>query len=129
MRPWLAEHAPWALEGRADLLHYYDPAMVRREDSDSDQTALGMVRRSLGGHYHAGAVDWDGRKQPLLAALALMHGGAPLLQIMPGPQTGLLRRALRGAWYYPRDVHGNVRNVSRRNRTCPTRISATPCVT
>jgi hypothetical protein len=110
VRPWFAEWAPWILQGeRERLLHYHDPAMVRREDSDSEQTAVGILRRELGGSFHAGPQTWPGRKEPLLAALALLHGGTPLLQIGPGPETHLLRRALRGAWYYPRDATGQVR--------------------
>jgi hypothetical protein len=114
VRPWLAEHASWALEGGVDRLHFHDPALARREDSDSEQSALGVIRRELGGTCTPGPVDWPNRREPLLAALAL-H----LLAIAPGPHTQLLRRALRGAWYYPRDAAGNLRSAKPEKPNVP----------
>ena len=110
VRPWLELHAPWTLRkgGYEHMAHRYDPSLDTGEQADIDQSALARIRRDLGGPAAGGAVSWPGRREPLLALLNMMTGGAPVLQISPSRDTAALRRALRGSWYYPQRPDGSI---------------------
>jgi hypothetical protein len=100
--PWLARRAPWALaRGGEALLHRYDPAMDTEEGGDIDMNPVARLRRALGGSFRAGAVAWPARSGPMLALLNQGNGrGAMALQIDPGEDTALLRKALSSRWHY-----------------------------
>jgi hypothetical protein len=100
--PWFARHAPWALgRGGEALLHRYDPAMDTEEGGDIDMNPVARIRRTLGGSFRAGAVAWPARSGPMLTLLNLGNGrGGMALQIDPGEDTVLLRKALASRWHY-----------------------------
>jgi|RhiMethySRZTD1v2_1073278.scaffolds.fasta_scaffold19254_8 hypothetical protein len=109
--PWLARRAPWVLTpaGRERCFHRYDPAMDTDEGGDIDMNPVARIRRSLGGSFRAGAVDWAGRSGPLLAALNMGNGrGGMALRIDPGEDTALLRQALGSRWHYSVTRSGTV---------------------
>jgi hypothetical protein len=101
--PWLGRRAPWALArgGNERLYHRYDPSMDTGEGGDIDMNPIARLRRSLGGSFHAGAVDWPSRSGPMLALFNQGDGqGGMALQIDPGEDTRLLRQALASRWHY-----------------------------
>ena len=100
--PWLTRRAPWVLaRGGEALLHRYDPAMDTREGGDIDMNPVARIRRSLGGNFRRGAIDWPARSGPVLALLNMGNGrGGMALQIDPGEDTILLRKALASRWHY-----------------------------
>jgi hypothetical protein len=101
--PWLSRHAPWALArgGNERLYHRYDPSMDTGEGGDIDMNPIARLRRSLGGSFHAGAVDWPSRSGPMLALFNQGDGqGGMALQLDPGEDTRLLRQALASRWHY-----------------------------
>lgn len=107
--PWFTRHAPWALDAaRAQTYHAYDPAMDVDEGTDIDSNPLLRCRAVLKGAYEPGAVSWAGRQGPMLAAFNAGTAGAAALQIDPGPDTDLLRKALSGRWYYKQLANGSV---------------------
>jgi hypothetical protein len=105
--PWLAMHAPWTLH-RGGLYHVYDPSMDTGEQADTDQSPMQRIRETLGGSVQKGAISWPGRRDPMLAVFNVAHYGRPLLQIAPGPDTELLRKALGGRWYYKKTPQGDI---------------------
>jgi hypothetical protein len=108
--PWLEKRAPWALKDGADdrLYHRYDPAMDTGEGGDIDQSPLRRVQEELGGHFRPGAVDWPARIAPVVKLLQEQADGIAALQIDPGPDTELLRKALAGRWHYAKNAAGTV---------------------
>lgn len=108
--PWLARRAAWSRASGAErLCHGYDPAMDPGEQWDIDQNPLERTRRMLGGSFVAGPVPWPSRIGPLTTLFNATDGyGGWALQIDPGPDTELLRRALSGRWYYARNAAGTV---------------------
>ncbi|MGH2627815.1 MAG: hypothetical protein ACRDHY_14330, partial [Anaerolineales bacterium] len=108
--PWLSRRAPWALArgGMQRLYHRYDPSMDTGEQDDIDQSPLRRIRESLGGIFAPGPTSWPGRRDPMLASFNLADAGRPALQIDPGPDTELLRKALAGRWYYRQSPTGEI---------------------
>ncbi len=108
--PWLDLHAPWVLDRRGSrlLFHRYDPSMDTGEQDDIDQSPLQRIRDTLGGSFRPGATTWPGRRDPMLAVFNMALAGLPLLQIAPGPDTELLRKALGGRWYYRQTPTGEI---------------------
>ncbi|HXG17170.1 MAG TPA: hypothetical protein VNK50_13040 [Calidithermus sp.] len=100
VRPWLGEHAPWVLD-RPELLHVcYDPTIDTDSPGDSDVNPLRVMRHLLPGRYRAGVnVPWAWRRDPLLAALAALDGGQPLV-VLDREGCRTLIRAWRGLWHY-----------------------------
>ena len=71
------------------------------EGGDIGINAVRRVRTALGGSFREGAVRWPERIGALLTPLNQGNGrGGMALQIDPGEDTALLRRALVGEWYY-----------------------------
>ncbi len=106
--PWLERHAPWGLRGVGLVRHYVDPSMNTRAESDTDQSAVLVIRRLLGGAVRDGAVSWPARRDPLLVLLNRLVRGRGALQINPTADTEPVRRALSGRWFYPRRSNGEV---------------------
>jgi hypothetical protein len=102
--PWVERRMPWLRgHGMAErrLLHRHDPTMDTKEGGDIEDNAVRRVRRALGGSCHPGKVAWGERIGPLLDLFNQGNGqGGMALQIDPGPDTLMLRRALAGEWYY-----------------------------
>jgi hypothetical protein len=113
VRPWLEAHAPWALRRRDDpmLFHAYDPSMNTGDQSDTDASPIRVIQSLLGGVLRAGAVSWEGRRDPMLALFNQAVGGAWALQVNPGKDTDLLRRAWDGRWHYATKVTGELRSI------------------
>ena len=108
--PWLAQHAPWAVSTGRDheaLRVAYDPSLDTDEQADIESNPLRVMRRLLPGVYRAGPVSWEGRRDPLLATLNLLHQGTAVLQLDPEECVGLIR-ACNGGWYYPTSATGAV---------------------
>ena len=100
---WLQRRAPWTVApgGNEWLYHIFDPNMDPREVVDPALWRWGQIRKALGGHGQPGPVDWPGRSGPMLTLLGDTDGaGGPALQIDPGPDTLMLRKALGGRWHY-----------------------------
>ncbi len=105
--PWLLNRATGVSEQR--LFHRYDPTMDTGEGGDISMNAVRRVCRALGGSFHEGKVAWGERIGPLLDLLNQGNGkGGMALQIDPGGDTALLRRALAGEWYYAVTRRGQV---------------------
>lgn len=99
--PWFTARARWALgaaNAREWLTHVLDPAAETAEGGDADQHAERRIRESIGGRVQYGAAHWQPRLGPLLAVLR--EGSDVTLQIDPGPECDLIRRALAGQWHY-----------------------------
>lgn len=113
--PWLQAHAPWALRrGTGEepaCYHAYDPSMDTGDQSDTDSSPVRVLRDLVGGTFRPGAITWEGRRDPMLAAFNLGVSGRPALRVSPGPDTRLLRKALDGRWHYPTKVTGEVRSI------------------
>ena len=113
VRPWLEAHAPWTLK-RQDaptLFHAYDPSMNTGDQSDTDASPIRVIQALLGGVQRAGAVSWEGRRDPMLALFNQAVGGQWALQVNPGKDTELLRRAWDGRWHYATKVTGELRAI------------------
>ena len=107
--PWFEREAPHMLREHAGwLYHAYDQAMDVDEGGDIEQSPLRRAQRELRGAWEAGPVSWPGRINPLLALFNLGAAGSPCLQITPGPDTELLRKALSGRWYYKQLASGQI---------------------
>ena len=108
LRPWLAEHAPWALQDRDALHVHYDPSMNKDSEANSEENALRIMQHRLMARYSAGQVEWDSRKNPMLSVLGGLVQGEPVVTIDPVQARGLVR-ALNGGWHYPTGLDGKVK--------------------
>ena len=108
LRPWIAEHAPWALQQREHVQVYYDPSMNKDDEGNSDSNSLQVMRAELMGLYHAGKVEWEDRKNPILALFNAMVLGQPVLRVDPVQARGLVK-ALNGGWHYATGGDGKVK--------------------
>jgi hypothetical protein len=111
VHPWLTQQAvtTWSYCG--------GPEAVEREQSDSEETALRMIQRTLGqAAYRSGPVGWSARREALRDALTRSPGGLPWVRINP-QGAALLVRCLDGGWHYPTDSQGHIRNDSPDKRS------------
>jgi hypothetical protein len=83
--------------------------MAAASQEDSTKAPAGTVKALLGGRVTFGPVRWPARRDPLLALFNRAVAGRPALQISPGEDTELVRRALCGMWRYGQDVSGGLR--------------------
>jgi hypothetical protein len=110
VHPWLAQQpvTQWWYCGGSEARE--------REQSDSEETALRMIIRTLGpGSYRAGPVSWSARRDALRDALTRSPGGMTWLRVHP-QGAALLVRCLDGGWHYPTDSQGHVRNEGQPNK-------------
>ncbi|MHB8510225.1 MAG: hypothetical protein ACYDGR_16540 [Candidatus Dormibacteria bacterium] len=106
--PWLAIHAPWAMQTRSLLISHYDSAMDTPDQSNVESSPVSVLREVLGGGTYPGAVSWPGRRDPLLSLLARLNpmtGRAKLQLDADGCR--LLISALNSRWHYKK-VNGKV---------------------
>jgi hypothetical protein len=104
VQPWLSQQPvrQWSYCG--------GPEAVEREQSDSEETAMRMIIRTLGNApYRSGPVSWSARRDALHDALTRSSSGMPWVRIEPRG-AALLVRCLDGAWHYPTDSQGHIRN-------------------
>jgi len=112
--PWFARRMPWLVawgtgRGNQHLLHWGDPSMEPHEGGDATQSAERRIRTALGGSFRPGPVHWPERITALVTLLNQGNGrGGMTLQIDPGEDTALLRRALAGEWHYAVTRSGQV---------------------
>lgn len=93
------------------------PEAVEREQSDSEETALRMIQKTLGhAPYRSGPVSWSARREGLRDALTRSPGGMPWVRVNPAG-AALLVRCLEGGWHYASDPQGHVRNDSPDKRS------------
>lgn len=87
------------------LQHIGDPAGDIREQSSSKNSAVGVIRKSLGGTWRPGPRGIDDRVNPLRAVLRRNSGGSPPAGVMQVDREGAKEvwHALRGGWH--RQVH------------------------
>ena len=109
-------HAPWVFQSTELIQGGYDQSGNTEEQADTDQSPLLVLEELLPGFWEGGAVSWEGRKEPMLALFNRAVMGEPALEIDPVDGMPLIR-ALRGAWYYPKDRLGNVsRDLPKKNQ-------------
>ena len=121
VRPWLDQHAPWALlGGGASLVHCIDPNLSTPGQESIHASAEKMILKCLGGRIVKGAVRWSPRKEAILKVLAPRHeGGQSPLLIAPGPDTELLIQAFEGRWFYPITSDGQVDRTGPKKPNSP----------
>lgn len=110
---------PWL--GQAGIRQYWycGGAEAReREQSDSEETALKVILRTLGtARYATAPVSWSARRQALKEALTRSPQGFPWVRIAQEGCANLIR-CLDGGWAYATDASEQVRNetVPPKNR-------------
>lgn len=108
---------PWLTQQSTNQWWYCGgPEANEREQSDSEETALRMILRTLGpAAYRPGPVSWSARRDALHDALTRTPNGLPWVRVNP-QGAALLVRALDGGWHYPTDSAGRVRNEGQPNK-------------
>jgi hypothetical protein len=85
--------------------HVGDPAGKQREQTSSKRSAIGSLRRELGGVFRAGPVATSERINPLQAVLSRTIGGAGVVQV-DRRRARAVYSALRGGWHYKESAGG-----------------------
>jgi hypothetical protein len=81
-----------------------------REQSNSEETALKQIMRSLGAaQYKPAPVSWSARRQAMKEALTRTPGGIQWVRVDPRGAAWLVR-ALDGGWSYETNASEQVRN-------------------
>jgi hypothetical protein len=83
-----------------------DASLANREQSDSSQTAAGIIDDELGTQFEKGEMGWEVRREAVKEILSRLVDGEPMLQL--SKHEGILHRALRGGWHYHKDISGKV---------------------
>jgi len=83
-----------------------DPNIGMREQSDSEQSAAGVITDELGGTFEPGPSHWHPRRESMKEAFYRMVDGEPMIQI--SKHEGILHRAVRGGWHYKKDNQGRI---------------------
>lgn len=79
--------------------HIGDPAGANREQSSANQSAVGVLKRELGGSFRPGPVKLPARLEPLRAVLSQTRNGTGLVQV-DRVKAKEVWHALRGGWHY-----------------------------
>lgn len=108
VRPWITQHAPWALKHTNMISGCYDIAGQTGEQSDIEKDPVSELERQLPGLWYPGPIDWESRKHVLISSMNHhLAPGKPSLRI--DLQGGaLLIKALSGKWHYPTDRLGKI---------------------
>jgi hypothetical protein len=83
-----------------------DPNLTSPEQSDSEQSAAGIIYDELGGYFEGGVASWQPRRESVREVLSRMIDGRPMFQV--SYHEGMLHRSLRGGWHYKRTNTGEV---------------------
>lgn len=113
VQPWLSQQLTqsWSYIGGHEA--------TEREQSNSEETALKMIVRTLGAApYRPGPVSWSARRDALHDGLSRTPGGITWVRVHPRG-AALLVRALDGGWYYPTDASGRVRREGQPDKRSP----------
>lgn len=94
VRPVLAERYP-----KYGWSHTGDPMGAQREQSSSARTAVGVMKKALGGTWRPGPSKLYERIEPLRSVLARMHNGKGLVQVDKF-RAAEVWHALRGGWHF-----------------------------
>ena len=122
VRPWLAQHAPWALDDARSLVHIPDPSMDTGSEATVRASAVRTLRDVLGGRVVVldALRAWSPRREAVLRVLAPRHeGGMVPLAINPTEDTRLLRQAFASRWIYPQTADGRVDRSRPRKPNSP----------
>jgi hypothetical protein len=79
--------------------HSGDPMGKQREQSSSEQSAVKVIRKELGGRWKPGPVHLRERIDPLNAVLARVRNGVGVVQV-DKHHARAIWHALRGGWHY-----------------------------
>jgi hypothetical protein len=82
-----------------ELRHIGDPSMVSREASDSRNSAVRVIRATLGGTWRSGPQSIESRVEPLRAVLRQTLQGVGLVRVC-AQNAGHVHRALQGGWHH-----------------------------
>lgn len=85
--------------GRRQLKHIGDPAGVTGEQTSIKRSAVGYIRRELGGTWRSGPVRIHERVEPLRSVLSRTVGGRGVVQV-DRHRAKEVHHALRGGWHY-----------------------------
>lgn len=95
VKPLLIERYP-----AASWKHIGDPAGKEREQTNSQRSAVGAIRKLLGGSWRDGPVKLGNRVEPLRAVLRkTVTGGRGVIQV-DRERCGPVWHALRGGWHH-----------------------------
>ena len=83
-----------------EIQHTGDPMGNQREQSDSEQSALRLMQKELGGRWKPGPVRVESRLEPLRGILSRQRDGVGLVQV-DKRYAKPIWHALRGGWAYP----------------------------
>jgi len=109
VRPWLAQHTPWAIQDPGHYLqHFIDPSGAVGDQADIDVSPRRTIEDLLGGSVTAGPVRWPERRDPLLAVLGRLVDGKAAL-FLDAVACRPLIQALASRWYYPQTASGELR--------------------
>lgn len=84
---------------RYSLRHIGDPQGKQREQTTIMQSAVGYIKRELGGPWRDGPVDIPSRVEPLRAVLSRSIGGQAVVRV-DRENAPHVWQALRGGWHY-----------------------------
>ncbi len=110
VRPWLVQHAPWAVDDPRQLVHVLDPSMHTGAEASITISSEKIIRKVLGGRVvPKGSNAWPPRREAVLRLLRpALEGGKVPLAITPTEDTKLLRQALAIRWIYRQTPDGRV---------------------
>lgn len=97
-----------------DWEHTGDPMGSQREQSSSEQSAVKVIQRSLGGAWRPGPVPIRERIEPLRGVLARVREGRGILQV-DRYRAKAVWYALRGGWHYHVPRSGVTTTVPRKD--------------
>ena len=83
-----------------EIQHTGDPMGKQREQSDSEQSALRLMQKELGGRWKPGPVRVESRLEPLRGVLSRQRDGIGIVQV-DRRYAKAVWHALRGGWAYP----------------------------
>lgn len=88
--------------------HIGDPSLENREQSDSRQSAVRVMKEKLGGSWRKGPIDIFSGTDPLNKRIGLLGPGGQGMVQVDRNRAKAVWHALRGGWHYPRHSGGVV---------------------
>jgi hypothetical protein len=96
------------------ISHYGDPQGKQRDQSSSEQTAVKVIKKELGGRWYPGPREWPARRDAIRRCLGLLRNGVGLVQI-DEKKAKAVWHALRGGWHYQKHNTGIVSQQARKD--------------